>query len=121
MATTLKTITNQQIEALCAEAAFAGDEETVIICTRARDGSRTNRKKVIAIINAAEAVDDLIRSRDLVSADRLNSARNEWSQHTAAVRAELTQLKKSCEAVVTAYGDDEGLADAIANMSDLLQ
>jgi hypothetical protein len=56
--TTIQTLTTAQIVALSTEAARAGDTTTVRDCRRALDGSLAARRRVLAIIRAAEAMED---------------------------------------------------------------
>lgn len=54
--TTIESITDEQIEALCSEAASAGDLEQVAICERALDGDEAARHECVRVIRDAEAM-----------------------------------------------------------------
>jgi hypothetical protein len=56
--TTIKTITDEQIQSLRDEAAAHGDREQVDICDRALAGSGRARGECVYVINAASAMDD---------------------------------------------------------------
>jgi len=53
--TTIKTVTDAQIESLRNEAGNAGDREIYEICVRALDGSARARKLAVKAIQSAEA------------------------------------------------------------------
>jgi hypothetical protein len=53
-------ITDEQIEALRAEAGAAGDSTMVAICDRAIDGSETDRAECARVISDAEELCDAV-------------------------------------------------------------
>lgn len=55
MATTIETVTKNQIQALRTEAGAAGDLKQVAICDRALDGDEAARAECARVIADAEA------------------------------------------------------------------